>query len=127
MTPFDILRGKPLPQDKANHNVGGTYAAMAGAVGTLVILTIGLRMPQLPPIPHAASFVLVAAAVMAVVIAYGAGVMKEHLDQIANDAADKAGTPRPHSVEVADWQMTAWGALPVAVPLVIAAMCLLVV
>jgi len=58
-----------------------------------------------------------AGAVAALLAAYAAGFTKEWLDARANAKARAAGLPLPHGVEVADWQATAWGCVPVVLPL----------
>lgn len=109
-----------FPADKANHMVGGTIAA---DVGSIVGILVGAflahnRMPLwLMPL---------LGAVGAAVAAFAAGRWKEARDASQNAAARRdwldgdQSTPyvAPHGVETADWQATAWGCVPVALPLV---------
>lgn len=107
--------------DHANHYVGGTIAADGGSI---VGIVVGLFLVR-----QGASLWLVPllGAIGAAVAAFAAGRWKEARDARQNAAAyrDWLDTDQsqpyvaPHGVETADWQATSWGAVPVAVPLLV--------
>lgn len=92
-----------IAQDKANHTIYG--AAVAAVLAILACLS---GAPVL------------GAAIGAALAALAVGRLKEWLDKRANDKAEAAGMPLPHSVEKADMLATAAGGLLVAVPLAVA-------
>lgn len=106
--------------DKANHYVGGTIAA---DVGSIVGMLVGLFLVQ-QGAPR--WLVPLLAAVCAPVAAFAAGRWKEARDARQNaeahrdwlDGDQSQPFVPPHGVETADWQATAWGCVPVALPLV---------
>lgn len=101
--------------DKANHYAYGTGVAAVAAVASMVLLVAVYRFwLHLPP----PAWLPLAGAVSAAVMAYATGRIKERYDAEANAIALAAGQPPPHGVETADWQATAWGCVPVALPLV---------
>jgi len=104
-----------FPQvDKANHYAAGTGAAAIAACTAMVALALlhALVLHRALPV-----WLPAAGAVAALLAAYAAGFTKEWLDARANAKARAAGLPLPHGVEVADWQATAWGCVPVVLPL----------
>lgn len=102
--------------DKANHYAYGTGVAAVAAVATMALLAAVYRIGlHLPPPP---ALLPLAGAISAAVMAYATGRIKERFDAEANAIALAAGEPPPHGVETADWQATAWGCVPVALPLV---------
>jgi hypothetical protein len=79
-----------IPQDKANHVV---YGAAIALVAYAVLLAIGT--------PHAAWFSMLVVALFA--------VGKEIHDRLKNRAAERAGLPPPHGVELMDTVATLAG------------------
>lgn len=108
MSLFQTLLTRVYREDWANHYMRGSLAAGIGA---------SVSMPA--AVMLIPSFALGVAALSGIASAYLVGRWKERRDKQANDKADALGQPRPHGVETADWQFTAWGALPVALPLVV--------
>lgn len=84
-----------LPQDKANHFVWGSVAAVVGAVAAYA-----LHKPQ-----HAASFAQGATC--------AAGAVKELADYISNKRARAASLPEDHEVSFEDFAATTGGGIPV--------------
>lgn len=108
--------------DLANHFMRGSV--VAGSTSSAVIAVMALLVVFFAPPKDGVllwmALMLFTACVVGAVSAWLAGEWNEKQDQKANDAADAAGQPHPHTVETADWQFTAWGALPVCVPLLVA-------
>lgn len=105
-----------LPQDKANHELyGARIAAVAAIVACLVAeLLLGVfGTPIMPPV----GFALLLSGSSAIVVAAAVAFIKEFLDSRANEAAEKAGLPAPHSVEVDDALATVRGGVSVGLPL----------
>lgn len=102
--------------DKANHYAYGCGVAMVGAALGMMLLALVYRLVLHLPLPL---WLPLAGAVCAAVLAYAVGRIKERFDAEANEAAVAIGQPPPHGVETADWQATTWGAVPVAVPLLV--------
>jgi len=132
MSFFTSLLASPLarmyPIDKANHNMRGSWVAMVGACATLIAFGF---VPLSMSLVVLVVTMLVCAAIVGALCAYGIGKWKESMDQKANDearalydslrTADSPPFVPPHGVEVADWQFTAWGAAPVSLTLLVAA------
>lgn len=98
-----------LPWDKSLHlNYGALAASAFILVSVFVVLVVRATMHislVLWPIPFAAY-----------VIAFVVGYLNEEWQRYENVVALSAGLPAPHSIEVEDWQKTAWGGAMVALP-----------
>src|SRR6185436_355471 len=129
MSIYQTVLSKVYPQDKANHYMRGSWAAMLGSVVSLVtqgavmysVLNVSSRMNHRFATSVLIAVMLVIAAVVATMLAFGIGFWKEHRDLESNKAAIAAGEQPMHGVETADWQFTAWGAAPVVITLLAAA------
>lgn len=101
--------------DKANHYAYGCAVAMVAAI-TVMVFACALWAWALvrPGVPR---WLPAEGAIAAALAAYLVGRWKEWRDARANAAAAAQGLPPPHGVEVADWQATTWGCVPVALPL----------
>lgn len=114
-----LLFTRLFPQDKANHYMRGTIAAMVGACAAMFVLALyfvfGLEERRLILLWWPAT-----AAVASAAAAYAVGVWKESRDAIANAISRAHGGQDVHNVETGDWQFTAWGALPVSGSLLMA-------
>ena len=116
---------KVIPQDKANHELYGARIAAVAAIAAcllaepLMLLWAG-RVTALPP------FLLLLSGASAIAVTVAAAITKEWLDDRANEEAEKAGLPPPHSVEVGDLTATIKGGVWVGLPLLAAwAVCYL--
>lgn len=110
---------KLIPQDKANHELyGARIAAVVAIVACLVaeplLAALGVRAAG------GAGFALLLAGAASIAAALAAAIAKEYMDRSANDKAEDAGLPPPHSVEVDDLLATVRGGLSVGLPLVCA-------
>ena len=109
----DKLLNKVVREDYANHYMRGSWAGMVGSSLTFVFLALTVR-------PSVAVSLWVAAFV-GQACAYGIGRWKEKRDAKANVKAMLDDKPPVHEVAHADWQWTTWGAAPLSITLLIAA------
>lgn len=116
---------KVIDKDKANHELyGSRIAAVVAVVAALLaeplLMSMAGRVTALPP------FLLLLSGASAIVAAVIAAITKEWLDNRANEEAEAAGLPPPHSVEVEDLLATVKGGVWVGLPLLAAwAVCYL--
>jgi hypothetical protein len=116
---IDFLLNKSFPQDHANHYMRGSVAASWSASIWMLGLLVGWLEAR-RPLEIYLTIVFVSAAVVGWLAAYTIGRWKEDRDRRLNDEAVTRGELPPHGVETADWQFTAWGAMPVCVALIVA-------